>query len=86
MNDTKDEDKRLLRYAGLMGHEFAGVIGEPGSRRLAGEVNSIAECQRFFADDQLIVYKRSPRKGWHACYDRAAQVLADKIQRKGKDE
>lgn len=30
----EEEDRRLLRYAGLLGHEFVGLAGDPGQQGL----------------------------------------------------
>jgi hypothetical protein len=69
--DGNDEDRGVLRYAGLMGHAFVGVTGDVGQRRTACECNTLAEAKRLIPDDPtLLVYARGRRGKWFCCFNR----------------
>lgn len=44
-NDPRAEDRGLLRFHGIMGHEYVGVEGEVGKRRVYGEFNSLTSAE-----------------------------------------
>lgn len=68
-----DEDAKLLKYSGLMGHPVTAVTGEPGARHTAGEFNTIAEAVKYIGapNAHLTCYTQrgsKPRK-WCVVYD-----------------
>jgi hypothetical protein len=71
-----DEDAKLLKNAGSMGHDYIGIVGPPGARRTSCECNSPGSAQNLCSERDLIVYERAPNNGWRLCYDRLAAAAA----------
>lgn len=80
-----DEDAKLLKYAGLLGHEFVGITGEPGERRVSCQVSGIDSAKRLSAGQtHLIVYGRrgsGKRLHWQDCYNADQAELAREIRK-----
>jgi hypothetical protein len=63
-DDSPEDDKPILKYAGLMGHTFCVVCDINGERRLGGECDDIATARKMMASmDNGRIYRRTP-KGW----------------------
>lgn len=61
--DPQDSD--VLRYAGLMGHEYACIHTRNGRRELRAEVNSLQSAEAMFEpNDKYPAIYRKVRKGW----------------------
>lgn len=45
------EDRRLLKYAGMMGHTFVALVGSPTERRINCETFDLMEALRIAGND-----------------------------------
>lgn len=77
------EDEKLLAYAGWLGHEYVGIIGEPGKRRTLCEVNDLPAAQRIGGDDKTLKvycrYDRRSKNKWLCVHDRPMAEPAQKL-------
>ena len=66
MSSIRKDDMEVLRFAGLMGHEYAGVATRRGRRRLVAETNSAerAEVEVAPGDEDAAIYRRLTKGGW----------------------
>jgi hypothetical protein len=73
--ETLQEDQGLIRYAGLLGHNFVAVVGKPKQRRVLMQCNRLSEAQLRTDDPTLTVFCRRNGRGgatcrWVPCFDR----------------
>ena len=64
----KAEERAALRLAGLMGHEFVGVTGPAGQRRVTVQAATLADCRRLTAGDATARFYRRAYIGRRASW------------------
>jgi hypothetical protein len=79
---TLSEDKALLIRLSLTGFPFVGVIGKPGSRRIACEANDLETARRLCAAPTLTVYSLTRRAShsWICVYDRRTEAMGAEMR------
>ena len=83
MTTTVDEeDAKLLKYAGAMGHQFVTIVGKPGERRVRCESTTLDSAKNVMPRDRHVrVYSTAggKRKKWLCCFDGDGTDLAAKV-------
>lgn len=68
---TTDEERSLLKLAGLGGHRYVAIEGDPGFRRIVGEFSDIATAKLQLTGPTVTFFGRTNEKRvWIQVFDR----------------